>query len=100
MPDREQRTTSFGLVADDYDRVRPPPPAEAVDWLVPEHCHIAVDLGAGTGLFTRALSGRVAHVFAVEPDERMRAVLSARSPGVRAPTACRCSQVTPYRRTC
>ncbi len=71
------------MIAEDYDRVRPPPPAEAVDWLVPELCEVAVDLGAGTGLFTRALARKVADVIAVEPDERMRAVLSARSPGVR-----------------
>jgi SAM-dependent methyltransferase len=42
-----------------------------------------VDLAAGTGLFTRALEGRVAEVVAVEPDDRMREVLTARSPGVR-----------------
>ena len=34
--------------------------------------------------FTRALQRRVTQVIAVEPDERMRAVLAARSPGVRA----------------
>ena len=71
-------------MADDYDRVRPGPPDEALDWLVPRNCQIAVDIAAGTGLFTRALRRRVAHVIAVEPDERMRAVLAARSPGVRA----------------
>ena len=71
-------------MADDYDRVRPGPPDEALDWLVPQNCQIAVDIAAGTGLFTRALRRRVAHVIAVEPDERMRAVLAARSPGVRA----------------
>jgi SAM-dependent methyltransferase len=71
-------------VADDYDRVRPGPPDEALDWLVPKNCEIAVDIAAGTGLFTRALQRRVAHVIAVEPDERMRAVLAARSPGIRA----------------
>jgi SAM-dependent methyltransferase len=41
-----------------------------------------VDVAAGTGLLTRALARRVPRVIAVEPDERMRAVLSARSPGV------------------
>ena len=71
-------------MADDYDRVRPGPPEEALDWLVPRNCEIAVDLGAGTGLFTRALQRRVRQVIAVEPDDRMRAVLAARSPGVRA----------------
>ena len=71
-------------MADDYDRVRPSPPDEALDWLVPQNCQIAVDIAAGTGLFTRALRRRVARVIAVEPDERMRVVLAARSPGVRA----------------
>lgn len=70
-------------MADDYDRLRPGPPADALDWLVPADCRLAVDLGAGTGLFSRALARRVARVTAVEPDERMRAVLAARSPGVR-----------------
>jgi len=47
-------------------------------------CEIAVDLAAGTGLFTRALQRWARQVIAVEPDDRMRAVLAARSPGVRA----------------
>jgi SAM-dependent methyltransferase len=80
----EARATSFGQVADDYDRFRPGPPGAALDWLVPADCASAVDLAAGTGLFTRALRARVPQVTAVEPDDRMRAVLAARSPGVRA----------------
>jgi SAM-dependent methyltransferase len=80
----EARATSFGQVADDYNRVRPGPPDEALDWLVPPDCEVAVDLAAGTGLFTRALQARVTQVIAVEPDDRMRAVLAARSPGVQA----------------
>jgi SAM-dependent methyltransferase len=79
---REERAGSFGAVADVYDRVRPGPPAEALDWLLPEACRHAADLGAGTGLFTRALADRVADVVAVEPDERMRQVMRDRSPGV------------------
>jgi SAM-dependent methyltransferase len=55
----------------------------ALDWLVPAGCGVAVDLAAGTGLFTRALLGRAGQVIAVEPDERMRAVLAHRSPQVR-----------------
>ena len=74
---------SFGSIAQDYDGLRPQPPREAVDWLVPPGCGVAVDVGAGTGLFTRTLVGRVAQVVAVEPDARMRRVLAARSPGVR-----------------
>ena len=79
----EARATSFGQVADDYDRVRPGPPEAALDWLVPPDCEIAVDVAAGTGLFSRALARRAGQVIAVEPDDRMRAVLAARSPGVR-----------------
>jgi len=73
---------SFGAIADDYDRLRPGPPDAAVDWLLPAHCEGAVDLGAGTGLLTRQLARRVARVVAIEPDDRMGAVLRARSPGV------------------
>jgi len=71
---------SFGAIADDYDRLRPPPPEVAVDWLLPAAPEVAVDLGAGTGLLSRALARRVPRVIAVEPDERMAAVLLARDP--------------------
>ncbi len=74
---------SFGSIAENYDGLRPQPPQQAVDWLVPPDCRVAVDVGAGTGLFTRTLVGRAAQVVAVEPDARMRRVLAARSPGVR-----------------
>ncbi len=74
---------SFGSIAEDYDELRPQTPQQAVDWLVPPGCEVAVDVGAGTGLFTRTLVGRAAQVIAVEPDARMRKVLAARSPGVR-----------------
>jgi ubiquinone/menaquinone biosynthesis C-methylase UbiE len=83
VPFEETRATSFGRVAGSYDQVRPGPAAAAVDWLLPAGCAIAVDLAAGTGLFTRALGERVPEVVAVEPDDRMREVLAARSPGVR-----------------
>jgi SAM-dependent methyltransferase len=74
---------SFGSIAESYDGLRPQPPQQAVDWLVPPGCRVAIDVGAGTGLFTRTLVGRAAQVLAVEPDARMRRVLTARSPGVR-----------------
>jgi SAM-dependent methyltransferase len=73
---------SFGTIANDYDRLRSGPAPAAVDWLLPERCDVVVDLGAGTGLLTRALTSKSRHVIAVEPDERMRSVLAARSPGV------------------
>jgi SAM-dependent methyltransferase len=75
---------SFGSIAEDYDGLRPQPPQEAVSWLVPPGCEVAVDVGAGTGLFSRTLLDKAAQVIAVEPDARMRKVLTERSPGVRA----------------
>jgi ubiquinone/menaquinone biosynthesis C-methylase UbiE len=78
----EESATSFGSVAASYDRVRPGPAPAAVDWLLPDGCAVAADLAAGTGLFTRTLEGRARQVVAIEPDERMRHVLAARSPGV------------------
>jgi SAM-dependent methyltransferase len=77
-----ERALSFGAVARDYDRLRPGPPSPAVDWLLPQRRQVVVDLAAGTGLLTRAVAGKAGHVVAVEPDERMRAVLAARSPEV------------------
>jgi SAM-dependent methyltransferase len=81
MSVEEEPATSFGLVAGSYDKVRPGPVPDAVDWLLPPGCAVAVDLAAGTGLFTRAIEGRVPQVVAVEPDRRMRDVLAQRSPG-------------------
>src|SRR6185437_14391078 len=59
---------------------RPPPPPQALDWLIPPGAQAILDLAAGTGLVTRELTGRARRVIAVEPDERMRAVLTARCP--------------------
>lgn len=76
--------TSFGSIAREYDRLRPAPPAAAIAWVVPAGCTVAVDLAAGTGLFTRALAAAVPEVVGVEPDARMREVFLERSPGLRA----------------
>jgi SAM-dependent methyltransferase len=43
-----------------------------------------VDLGAGTGALTRLLIDRADEVVAVEPDDRMRSVLTAEVPRARA----------------
>ncbi len=80
MTDRESRRLSFGSVAAAYDRYRPAPPPQALDWLIPPDAAAVLDLAAGTGAATRLLIGRAARVVAVEPDERMRAVLTARCP--------------------
>ncbi len=78
------RASSFGGAASLYERYRPGPPVEAVEWVLPERVGTAVDLGAGTGALTRLLVGRADEVVAVEPDDRMRAVLAEAVPGARA----------------
>ncbi len=81
--DRAQRSRSFGAVASSYQRFRPGPPGEVIEWMLPSGASTVVDLGAGTGAMTKDLVGRVAHVIAVEPDDRMRTVLAGNLPGVR-----------------
>ena len=73
---------SFGEVADEYNRLRSGPSSEALDWLVPEDATDVLEIGAGTGILTRLLAERVDHLTAVEPDDRMRAVLAAADPRV------------------
>ncbi len=80
---KAERAASFGGAASHYERYRPGPPVEAVDWILPGRVGTVVDLGAGTGALTRLLVGRAAEVVAVEPDDRMRAVLAESVPGVR-----------------
>ncbi|OIV36493.1 hypothetical protein BIV57_15945 [Mangrovactinospora gilvigrisea] len=88
-PATPDRAASFGLVAEDYGRLRPAPQDEAIDWMLPEHPSAVLDLAAGAGTLTTLLPSRVPEVHAVEPDDRMRAVLAARLPDadVRAGTA-------------
>jgi SAM-dependent methyltransferase len=78
------RAQSFGEIATQYERFRPGPPDTAVEWILPTVVHRAVDLGAGTGALTRLLVNRAEEVIAIEPDDRMRSVLSAELSGVRA----------------
>jgi SAM-dependent methyltransferase len=82
--EKGKRANVFGEVASTYERFRPGPPVAAVDWLLPTHVATVVDLGAGTGALTRLLVGRADEVVAVEPDDRMRAVLTAEVPSARA----------------
>jgi SAM-dependent methyltransferase len=72
---------SFGSAAAEYERVRPDWPPEAVDRAAAllglgRHADV-VDLAAGTGKLTRLLAERFRRVVAVEPDDRMRALLGA-----------------------
>jgi SAM-dependent methyltransferase len=80
VTERETRRLSFGSVAADYDRYRPGPPGQALDWLIPPDARAGLDLAAGTGAVTRELVGHVPRVIAVEPDAQMRDVLSVRCP--------------------
>lgn len=79
-----ERAVGFGGQAADYHRFRPGTPPAAVDWLVEPGVRNAVELGAGTGHFSGRLAGKVAEVYAVEPDQRMRAVLTEHCPAVHA----------------
>jgi SAM-dependent methyltransferase len=83
MPSLEnlpERSRSFGLQADLYDRVRPGYPPAALDAILAAGARRVADIGAGTGKLTRALAARGLTVIAVEPDEAMRSVLAARVP--------------------
>lgn len=81
--EKARRAASFGGIAAEYERYRPGPPPAAVDWILPAAAKTVVDLGAGTGALTRLLVGRVPDVVAVEPDDRMRAVLCEVVPAAR-----------------
>jgi len=80
--ERERRRTSFGGVADAYERARPEYPAAAVAWLT-DGAREVLDLGAGTGKLTRGLVAAGLEVVAVEPDDAMAVRLREALPAVR-----------------
>ena len=77
----------FAAEAATYVRGRPDYPVELLPWLERElrigPGKTAVDLGAGTGKFTRLLARTAATVVAVEPIAQMRARLAAEQPTIR-----------------
>ncbi|MEH0824938.1 MULTISPECIES: class I SAM-dependent methyltransferase [unclassified Micromonospora] len=77
---------SFGAAAADYDRFRPRYPRAAVEWALEglDPPARVVDLGAGTGILSRALLDLGHEVRPVEPDAGMRAQLAAATPGTTA----------------
>jgi SAM-dependent methyltransferase len=69
-----------------YDSARPDYAIGAVEHIVSTFSldatsHV-LDLGAGTGIFSRQIAPYVSRVTAVEPSASMRASLSARGPGI------------------
>lgn len=77
---------SFGTAAAEYDRFRPRYPEEAVRWALdglPAPARV-VDLGAGTGILTRAVLALGHEVVPVEPDPGMRVQLDRAIPGTTA----------------
>lgn len=80
--------TGFSAEAKTYARGRPGYTEELLPWLEGQLAvgpgRVVVDLGAGTGKFTRLLSRSGADVVAVEPVAQMRAQLALDQPAVRA----------------
>jgi SAM-dependent methyltransferase len=76
----------FSREAQAYARGRPEYPAAVLPWLANDMGvapgKVVVDLGAGTGKFTKLLVQTGAEVLAVEPVEAMRAQLAGSLPGV------------------
>jgi SAM-dependent methyltransferase/catechol 2,3-dioxygenase-like lactoylglutathione lyase family enzyme len=77
----EQPTRRFTNRADNYARYRPTYPAAALDWLWGaaglSPGSVVADVGSGTGILTALLLARGATVYAVEPNEAMRAAAEA-----------------------
>jgi ubiquinone/menaquinone biosynthesis C-methylase UbiE len=84
----ERFAKAFDDAAEEYERGRPGYPEEAIERIARELDlgaeSIVLDLAAGTGKLTRALTGRFAEVIAVEPLAEMRAQLVRQVPGVEA----------------
>lgn len=81
---RDDLALSFGKEAATYDRARPRYPQEAVDAAVPASAVDVVDVGAGTGILTRALLSPQRVVTAVDPDSAMLQQFSRSLPEVAA----------------
>jgi SAM-dependent methyltransferase len=71
-----QKLGDFSAQAHAYARARPGYPISLVERLLDRagvtRGDMIVDIGAGTGLFTRCLSGRGFRVIAIEPNQMMR----------------------------
>ncbi len=79
----------FDGIAERYNRYRPGYPVAAIEALLAGLPPLAVvaDVGAGTGISTRALALAGAKAIAVEPNDEMRALASASGVDARPGTA-------------
>jgi SAM-dependent methyltransferase len=68
---QDEQVTLFGQVAAEYDAARPAYPDALFDALGLLAGVRVLDVGAGTGLATRALAERDAHVVAIEPEAQL-----------------------------
>lgn len=86
-PVHDAAARGFERGAGDYERGRPGYPDEVVARLrqegVLDPTSVVVDVGAGTGKFSRLLFPHVAEVVAVEPVAAMRSTYAANHPGRR-----------------
>jgi SAM-dependent methyltransferase len=78
---------SFETVADEYDAARPSYPDAVYDALGPLEGLRVLDVGAGTGIATRALIERKAKVVAVDPGHEVLRRATARTPDLPAVAA-------------
>lgn len=78
----QAQANSFGQAAQTYEESRPGYPLEIVDWLVPASARRVLDIGAGTGKFTRLLRRPDREVVAVDPSGEMLDVLRAHASGI------------------
>lgn len=76
------QANSFGQAAQIYEESRPSYPREVVEWLVPASAQRVLDIGAGTGKFTRLLRREDREVIAVDPSREMLEVLAAQASGI------------------
>jgi SAM-dependent methyltransferase len=89
MPAREERSFAIKGFANGsrYQNARPGYPAAAVAYLAERldlrESRSVVDVGAGTGLFTRAITPYCSALIAVEPSEGMRREFESQGLGVK-----------------
>jgi ubiquinone/menaquinone biosynthesis C-methylase UbiE len=83
----EKAAVGFDRAFDSYERGRPEYPQEAIEFLVNNlqinKSSMVVDLGAGTGKFTKFLLPFSNHVVAVEPVEGMRVKFTSLYPDLK-----------------